>query len=127
MLSYQTMHRNRYSPALGSRTGLRFPLGQATTPTTPEKVKAVTGIAGTAMFALAGLTTWVGINTGLRSRGLLSVVGWTVAGAAIVAGAIDLMATLGIVMMSKADIQRAIDEGRSRAGDPSVTSESAII
>lgn len=49
-----------------------------------EKVLVGTA-AGTVVFA--GLSTWVGINTGLNEKGLLSVAGWIVAaGSGLYAG-----------------------------------------
>lgn len=116
MMAYHPVDRlrGRYSPSVRTKTGMRIVLGQDAMPTnvTPANVKLLTGAAGVAGLALAGVTAWVGIHTGIKSRGMLRIAGWAVAGAALVAGAIDLMGTLGIVLMTNTELQKAIDKGK---------------
>lgn len=75
----------RPSAARGlSGGGLRKSGGRLGASALQEKVLVGTA-AGTVVFA--GLSTWVGINTGLNERGALSVAGWVVAaGSGLYAG-----------------------------------------
>lgn len=69
------------APALHGRRGAHLALGDARL---SEKVLVGTA-AATVVFA--GLSTWVGINAGLKEQGPVSVAGWVVAaGSGLYAG-----------------------------------------
>ena len=125
MISYHPVQYRplRYAPNVQIRPGLRLDLGQASPGAnlTPGKVKAVSGLAGAALLALSAATVWVGVDTGLKRKGLLMFAGWTVAAAGAVAGLINLAGTIGIVAMPTADMQAAIDQGKANAASAAPT------
>lgn len=130
MISYHPVQYRplRYAPNVQIRPGLRLDLGQAAPGAylTPGKIKAVSGLAGAALLALSAATVWVGVDTGLKRKGLLKVAGWVVAGAGAVAGLINLAGTIGVVAMPTADIQAAIDQGKANAAASAVPTTSQI-
>lgn len=77
---------------------------------TPGQIKGTAAGLGLVSAALTGAAAWVGIHTGLKERGLLSVAGWTVGLAGGLMGLMSLFRTLGILFTSDAEIRRAIEE-----------------
>lgn len=99
MMATRTMPLRTGNPLFysGDRPVFRGPsrrLSQGT-PSAAEMTTAKRQLAGmgVAAMAIAAGGTWVGIRTGLREKGFLSVAGWTVG----IASALTALTSLGIL------------------------------
>lgn len=82
---------------------------------TPGEIKAVGAGLGLVSTALFAATAWVGIHTGTKEKGLLSIAGWVVGAAGGLVGAASLFGLLQLLAMPAAEIQRVIDEAQRKA------------
>lgn len=85
---------------------------------TPGQVKSVGVITGLVVSAFSAATAWVGISTGQRESGLLSIAGWAVGLVGGLTGAMALLGTFNLATTPLEEIQRAINEAQAGSAPP---------
>lgn len=79
---------------------------------TPSGTKIKTAGVGLGLLSttLSAATAWVGLNTAMKESGLISVAGWVVGLTGALMGAMSLFGTMGLLLASAEDLERAARE-----------------
>jgi len=85
-------------------------LGQQERLPTPGEIRKTAAVGGLLGTAMGGAAAWVGIRTGVKESGFLSVAGWVVGVAGSVMGALSLFGSASVLMTSEERLQEAIRE-----------------
>lgn len=128
MIPTYTMPLRTENPVLsqGGRPAYRGPrslrMGQTTTASAADMTKAKTQLAGMGVVALALSAggTWVGLRTGLREKGFLSIAGWTVGVAAALTGLTSLGLLAAIPFLPAVPVTTPVTVAPAPAPAPAV-------
>jgi hypothetical protein len=68
---------------------------------------------GLAVTTLSGAAAWVGIRTGLRDSGVVSIAGWAVGLAGAILGLTTILGTAGLLMTPSSVIDQALKDAEA--------------
>ena len=94
-------------------------LGQDTPSGTQIKTAGI-GL-GLLSTTLSAATAWVGLHTGMKERGLISAAGWVVGLTGAIMGVMSLFGTMGLLLASTEDLDRAAREAEKPPAPPPLT------
>lgn len=89
-------------------------LGQQERLPTPGEIRKTAAIGGTFGTAMGGAAAWVGIRTGIKESGLLSMAGWVVGVAGGLMGALSFFGLASVLLTSNERLQEVIREAERR-------------
>ena len=90
-------------------------LGQEGAPISGAQIKRAGVGLGLAVTTLSAAAAWVGIRTGIRDSGLVSVAGWVVGLAGAITGAMTFFGTASLLFTASDELDRVAQEAQQSA------------
>lgn len=103
-------HQYRPAPLASRRLGQEAPTG--------SQIKTAGVGLGLLSTTLSGAAAWVGLHTGIKESGILSIAGWVVGVTGAIMGAMSFFGTVGLLLTPAEELERAAREARPAAPPP---------
>lgn len=95
-----------YRPAPPRKLGQEAPTG--------AQIKTAGVGLGLVSVTLSGAAAWVGIHTGMKEQGILSIAGWLVGVTGAILGGTSFFGTMGLLLTPSEEIERKMKEEELR-------------